>query len=109
VDIFDAGDMSGTGQIYLGLVDPTTGALLVEPAGNPAANVYDLGPARANYPASAVLLNSYGNPNPVEQIVTNGGTLIADNKWYHYDVPIPPTYNPGLNPNKWWWKLTYAR
>ena len=107
VDIFDAGDMSGSGQIYLGLVDPTTGALLVEPAGNPAAHVYDLGPARANYPASATLLNSYGNPNPVEQIVTNGGTLIADNKWYHYDVPIPATYNPGLNPNNWWWKLNY--
>jgi len=43
----------------------------------------------------------------VEQIVTNGGSLIADNKWYHYDVPIPATYNPGLNPNNWWWKLNY--
>jgi hypothetical protein len=107
VDLFDAGDMSGSGAIYLGLVDPTTGALLVEPAGNPVANVYDLGPARANYPASATLIGSYGNPNPVEQIVTNGGSLLGDNKWYHYDVPIPATYNPGLNPNNWWWKLNY--
>ena len=52
-------------------------------------------------------MGTYANPNPVEQIVTNGGTLIADNKWYHYDVPIPATYNPGLNPNNWWWKLNY--
>jgi putative Tad-like protein involved in Flp pilus assembly len=107
VDIFDAGDMSGSGQIYLGLIDPTTNALLVEPNGNPAANVYDLGPQRSNYPASATLIGTYGNPNPVEQIVANGGTLFGDNKWYHYDVPIPATYNPGLNPNNWWWSLNY--
>lgn len=106
-EVFDAGDMNGTGAIYLGLVDPTTGNLVVEPAGGPSANVYNCFYQRQNYPASCSLLNSYANPNGVEQIVTNGSTFYGDNNWYHYDVPIPSTYNPGLNPNNWWWNLRY--
>jgi hypothetical protein len=107
VDIFDAGDMGGTGSIFIGFKDPTTGALLVEPPGAPAANVYDLGPQRSNYPASATLIGSYSNPNPVEQVVNAGGNPVGDNKWYHFDIPIPSTYNPGANPNNWWWQLVY--
>lgn len=106
-DIFDAGDMSGNGSIYLGFVDPTTNALVVEAPGGPAANVYDAGFQRSNYPANAALVGSYPNPNPVEQVVTSGGAYLADNKWYHYDLPIPSTYAPGSNPNNWWWKLQY--
>jgi len=107
LDIFDAGDMSGSGAIYLGVVDPTTGSLVVEPAGGPPATVYDCFSQRTNYPASCNVIGTYANPNGVEQIVTNGGTLLADNKWYHYDIPIPSTYNPGSNPANWWWKLNY--
>jgi len=107
VDIFDAGDMGGTGSIYIGFIDPTTNALLVEPPGAPAADVYDLGNQRANYPGAATLIGSYANPNPVEQVVNAGGNPVGDNKWYHFDIPIPSTYNPGANPNNWWWKLNY--
>ena len=107
VDIFDAGDMGGTGSIYIGFQDPTTGALLVEPPGAPPAIVYDLGPQRSNYPAAAAVLGQYSFPNPVEQVVNAGGNPVGDNKWYHFDIPIPSTYNPGNNPNNWWWKLVY--
>jgi hypothetical protein len=107
VEVFDAGDMSGTGSIYLGFVDPTTNQLVVEPNGGSNASVYDLGPQRSNYPASGTQIGNYGYPNGVEQVVTNGGSLLADNKWYHYDIPIPSTYNPGANPANWWWSLRY--
>lgn len=106
-DIFDAGDMSGSGQIYLGFVDPTTNALVVEPAGGQSANVFDCGSQRSNYPASCANIGSYANPSGVEQLVTNGASLLGDNKWYHYDIPIPSTYAPGANPNNWWWRLQY--
>jgi hypothetical protein len=106
-EIFDSGDMNGTGSIYLGFVDPTTSQLVVEPNGGSNASVYDLGNRRSNYPASATQVGNYGYPNGVEQIVTNGGSLLGDNKWYHYDIPIPSTYNPGANPANWWWNLRY--
>jgi hypothetical protein len=107
IDVFDAGDMSGSGSIYLGVIDPTTNALVVEPAGGATANVYDLGSQRSNYPASATLIGAYSNPNGVEQVVNGAGGAVGDNKWYHYDIPIPSTYNPGANPANWWWKLSY--
>ena len=107
VDIFDAGDMGGTGSIYLGFIDPTTGSLFVEPPGNPPGLVYDLGNQRSNYPASATLIGNYANPNPVEQVVNASGNPVGDNKWYHFEITIPSTYNPGLNPANWWWKLNY--
>ncbi|HKW71753.1 MAG TPA: TadG family pilus assembly protein [Candidatus Dormibacteraeota bacterium] len=106
-EVFDAGDMSGSGSIYLGLVDPTTNNLVVEPSGGPTANVYDCNYQRSNYPSGCSSIGTYANPNGVEQIVTSGGSYLGDNKWYHYDVPIPSTYNPGSNPANWWWNLRY--
>lgn len=106
-EVFDAGDMSGSGSIFLGLLDPTTGSLVVEPSGGASANVYDCGSSRQNYPASCAVIGTYANPNGVEQTVTSGGSYLGDNKWFHYDVPIPSTYNPGPNPNNWWWNLRY--
>lgn len=106
-DIYDAGDMSGTGSIYLGLIDPTTNNLVVEPAGGASANVYDCAFQRSNYPASCSVVGTFANPNGVEQVVTNGNTFLGNNKWYHFDVPIPSTYAPGANPANWWWSLRY--
>jgi hypothetical protein len=114
IDIFDAGDMGGTGSIYIGFVDPTTCNLFTEPAGGATANVYDLGPQRSNLGTGAqVLIGSYANPNPVEQVVNNAGSAVGDNKWYHFDIPIPSTYAPvaGGTPcdplGQGYWSLQY--
>ena len=107
-DTYDVGDMTGnTGQIYLAPIDPTTGSPVVEPAGGASATVSDCGPQRSNFPASCTVVGTYANPSGVEQLVTNGSTFLGNNKWYHYDIPIPSTYAPGGNPNNWWWNLRY--
>ena len=107
VDIYDIGDMGGTGSIYVGFIDPSTNALLVEPSGGASASAYDAGSQRSNYPGSASLLSTFTYPTQVEQIVTQGGTTLAGGKWYHFNIPIPATYNPGSNSANWWWKLQY--
>jgi hypothetical protein len=95
IDIFDAGDMGGTGSIFIGFVDPVTCALFTEPVGGTAATVYDLGNQRSNLGTGAqVLIGTYANPNPVEQVVNNAGNPVGDNKWYHFEVPIPNGYAP---------------
>jgi len=38
---------------------------------------------------------------------TTGGTKHFDGQWLHFEVPIPTTYNPGNNPNNWWWSMKY--
>ena len=106
VDIWDIGDISGTGQMYIGLVDPTTGTLAnLSPN---TASVYTLGNQRSNLGTGAQ--TPYGTPNPVEVLGTDttvSGGAYLDNKWTHFDVPVPSTYAPGSNPNNWWWSLRY--
>ena len=95
VDIFDGGDMGGTGSIYIGFVDPTTCNLFTEPLGGATANVYDIGNQRSNLGTGAqVSIGAYANPNPVEQVFNSAGNPVGDNKWYHFDIPIPSTYAP---------------
>jgi hypothetical protein len=53
------------------------------------------------------LIGTIGYPNGVEQLVTQNGAALANGKWYHFNIPIPATYNPGSNPDNWWWKLQY--
>ena len=102
VDIFDPGDMSGTGTMTLGISDPSN-AIANLPAG---AQMYNLGNRRANYPAGATLVATSATPRVV---VNNGaGSAPFDNYWLHFDLPIPSTYNPGNNPANWWWGLQYG-
>ena len=28
--------------------------------------------------------------------------------WLHFLIPVPANYNPGIDPNGWWWKLQYT-
>ena len=105
VDLWDVGDMSGSGSIYMGLIDPRTNALLDLTSSGTTATIYNLHQARSNYGTGSATLIS--NPAIVEALATNNGSALADNNWYHFDVPIPVNYNPGVNPNNWWWSLQY--
>jgi hypothetical protein len=110
VDIFDPGDVGGGGNVYLGLIDPTTNALLLEPAVGQPATVWNLGNQRSNYPLAALQVGNYQGPGqPLEQQVVCGGCggNFYNGNWLHYEIPIPATYNPGVNPNNWWWRLQY--
>jgi hypothetical protein len=105
VDIFDMGDMSGTGSIYVGFIDPRTNALLDLTGTGTTATVWNLGTQLSNVGTSNATVVS--QPTVVEQLVTSGSSYYADNKWYEFDIPIPGNYNPGPNPANWWWKLQY--
>jgi hypothetical protein len=101
IDVFDGGDAGGaTGNIWIGLVDPTTCNLFQEPAGGQTATVIDLGgqriPPIAPYPAAPAsgLGGTFPPGSPVEQIVNDGTTIWGDNRWYRYTIPIPNTYAP---------------
>jgi hypothetical protein len=105
VNIFDAGDMSGSGNIYLGFIDPQTSALLDLTGTGRTATVWNLGSQLSNYATNNATVVS--QPTVVEQLVTSGGNYYAASKWYTFDIPIPSTYNPGINPVNWWWNLQY--
>jgi hypothetical protein len=103
VDIFDPGDMSGSGTMTLGISDPSGVIANLSPG---SANMYNLGNRRANYPGGATLVSSSAIPRVV---VNNGaGSAPFDNYWLHFDLPIPTSYNPGANPANWWWGLQYG-
>ncbi len=103
VDLFDVGDMSGSGNIYIGLIDPRTNALAnVSPN---TVSIWDLGTQRSNYGTGAATL--LGTSTIAETLCTTGSTYNCASRWYHFDVPIPGNYNPGANPNNWWWSLQY--
>ena len=103
VDIFDPGDMSGTGTMTLGISDPSGAIANLSPG---SAKMYNLGNQRSNYPAGATLVATSSTPRVV---VNNGaGSAPFDNYWLHFDLPIPSTYIPGPNPANWWWGLQYG-
>jgi hypothetical protein len=105
VGVFDLGDMSGNGNIYVSFVDPRTGNPLDLTGTGTTATVWNLGSQLSNFgtPSASVV----SNPTVVEQLVTSGSNFYAANNWYQFDIPIPTTYNPGTNPANWWWKLKY--
>jgi hypothetical protein len=105
IGIFDIGDMSGTGNIYVGFINPVTNALLDLTGTGTTASVYDDHTQLSNSGTSAATL--IAQPTVVEQIATSGTNFYADNRWYEFDIPVPATYNPGTNPANWWWKLQY--
>jgi hypothetical protein len=105
VGLFDVGDMSGSGNIYVGFVDPRTGAPLDLTGTGLSATVWNLGTQLSNYGTSNATL--VAQPTVVEQIATSGRNLYADNLWYEFDIPIPASYDPGTDPANWWWKLQY--
>jgi hypothetical protein len=44
---------------------------------------------------------------PVQIFAANGSWRPYDNYWLLYNLPINTNYDPGSNPNNWWWGLQY--
>jgi hypothetical protein len=105
ISTYDVGDMSGSGNIYVGFIDPRTNQLLNLSGSGQTATVWDLGTQLSNYGTSAATM--VATPSTVEQLATSGSTFYMDNRWYEFDVPIPADYNPGPDPSRWWWYMQY--
>jgi hypothetical protein len=118
LDIYDPGDISGGGSVDLFVLD-NTGAVLTVSAPN-AIRVWDVGTTRTNSgPAAACTggggltnppvpcLAQTGQPQTATVRATSSGSLNYNGHWIRFEVPVPGTYNPGANPNNWWWSLRY--
>ncbi|HEV2953777.1 MAG TPA: hypothetical protein VG015_06785 [Candidatus Dormibacteraeota bacterium] len=103
VNIFDPGDISGAGNLYLAITDPS---------GNPATadsgqtvNIYNLFNSLSNCCGAASSLSA---SQPQANILAADPTNhYYDNFWLHYQIPVSAAYSPGTNPANWWWSLRY--
>jgi hypothetical protein len=105
LDIYDTGDItSGTLDLYL--VDPS--GAVARPTAPATVSVYNLGSSRSTLPGPGNVVNPpLSDPTQAFAEPTTGGTKHFDGQWLHFEVPIPTTYNPGNNPNNWWWSMKY--
>ena len=118
IDVYDPGDISGGGNVDLYILD-NTGTIVTVTA--PAVvNIWDVGLTRTNVGPAVPCTGSGSTTNPpVPCLVqtgqpqtatvraTTGGVTNYNGHWVRFEVPIPSGYNPGLNPNNWWWSLRY--
>jgi hypothetical protein len=118
LDVYDPGDMSGGGNVDLYVLDNNNNPVTV--AAPKVLNIWDVGLTRTNTgPAVACTGSSSTTNPPVPCLVqtgqpqtdtvraTSGGTTVYNGHWVRFEVPIPNSYNPGANPNNWWWNLRY--
>ena len=114
-DIFDPGDISVGSTLTLSILTPT-GAVATATAPF-QIKIYDLGTQRSNLESSTVcsLANPISNPpclaasgSNATILSTSGGQKYFNGHWLHFQLPIPASYNPGTDPNNWWWRLQYT-
>jgi hypothetical protein len=118
LDVFDPGDISGGGNVDLYVLD--NAGTIVSVANPGVINVWDLGVTRTsvgpNVPCTGTggltnpptpCLAQTGSPQTATVRATTGGATNFNGHWIRFEVPIPSGYNPGLNPNNWWWSLRY--
>ena len=116
VDIYDPGDISSAGGfVNLAILNPA-GAVATATAPQ-TIPIYDLGVSR-NSPISSTPC-TLGNPmaNPPCQVQATGSAAVAatvggvsyfNGHWLRILLPIPAAYNPGSDPNGWWWSMQYT-
>jgi hypothetical protein len=100
IDIWDPGDISGAGNVYIDIIDPVTNAIATSPTG---VKIYDLGVQRSN---AGTLVSAPGNTQATI-LATSNNTVYYNGHWLHFELPVPSNWNPGNNPANWWWSLQY--
>jgi hypothetical protein len=100
VDIWDPGDISGAGNVYIDIIDPVTNAIATSATG---VKIYDLGVQRSN---AGTLISAPGNTQATV-LATSNNTVYYNGHWLHFEIPVSSTWNPGNNPANWWWSLQY--
>ena len=105
IDIYDTGDITA-GTLDLYLVD--TNNNVARPTAPATVSVHNLGSSRSTLPGPGNVVNPpLSDPTQAFAEPTTSGTKHFDGMWLHFEVPIPNNYNPGANPNNWWWKMKY--
>ena len=105
IDIYDTGDITA-GTLDLYLVD--TNNVVARPTAPATVSVNNLGSSRSTLPGPGNVVNPpLTDPTQAFAEPTTNGTKHFDGMWLHFEVPIPNNYNPGANPNNWWWKMKY--
>jgi hypothetical protein len=123
VDVFDPGDINTqNGQLYLALTDPSMpgpcsdGFPLPCPGqpnplsgGTVTWQAYNLGCERLppNACGPGRRLSPEGGTSPFEVLAATPSTRDYDNYWLRFEIPVRTDYDPGLDPNNWWWGLRY--
>ncbi|HEY0491951.1 MAG TPA: hypothetical protein VGD57_00595, partial [Candidatus Dormibacteraeota bacterium] len=100
VDVWDPGDISGAGNVYVDVIDPVTNAIATSATG---VRIYDLGVSRSNV---GTLISSPGNTQATF-LATQSNNVLYNGHWVEFELPVPATWNPGQNPANWWWSLQY--
>ena len=100
IDIWDPGDISGAGNVYIDIIDPATNAIATSATG---VRIYDLGVQRSN---AGTLVSAPGNTQATI-LATSGNTVYYNGHWLHFELPVASNWNPGNNPANWWWSLQY--
>ena len=100
IDIWDPGDISGAGNVYIDIIDPVTNAIATSSTG---VKIYDLGVQRSN---AGTLVSPPGNTQATI-LATSNNTVYYNGHWLHFELPVPSNWNPGNNPANWWWSLQY--
>jgi len=118
LDVYDPGDISGGGNVDLYVLDNAGAAVTVTAPAK--VNVWDVGLTRTNVGPQVACTGTGGLTNPPTPCLaqtgapqtatvraTTGGTTNYNGHWLRFEVPISAAYNPGANPNNWWWSLRY--
>ena len=105
IDIFDPGDISGGGNVDLYILEPS--GAVARPIPPATVAVYNLGTSRSTSPGTLVT-PPLADPTQAFVEATTGGTSHFNGNWVHFEVPIPTNYNPGNNPNNWYWSVKYV-
>jgi hypothetical protein len=96
IDIFDPGDIGGSGDVDINTLDPSGAVASAPPA---ATAVYDLGTSRTG--GTPVLV---GTPATATFKATVAGSRLYNGHWVEMQVPVPAGYNPASPV----WSLQYV-
>lgn len=115
IDIWDIGDIGSGSRIDVDILDPTRDPLDPVAYSAQGIKIYDMGFDRStagNQPPGTDIYPLGWQPDPTRAsfIATDAGPPLvfhSDNKWFRIVLPIPGSYNPGPDPNNWWWSLRY--
>ena len=105
IDSCDPGDISGGGNVDLYILEPS--GAVARPIPPATVAVYNLGTSRSTSPGTLVT-PPLADPTQAFVEATTGGTSHFNGNWVHFEVPIPTNYNPGNNPNNWYWSVKYV-
>ena len=115
LDIYDPGDLSVGSNLTLSILTPTGAVATRLHLSRSRSMTLARSGATSDRPTCVPL----PTPSPIHRAwrrsgsnatiaSTVNGVKYFNGHWLHFLLPIPASYNPGTDPNNWWWKLQYT-